>query len=500
MSIETRNSKWITTGLLIGLILSSLDQTILATAMPTITRQLGDLRLYSWAFSVYMLASTTMMPIYGKLADLFGRKRIFLCGLLLFLVGSLLCGLAATMTELIVFRGIQGLGAGVLMPISFTIIADIYPPEQRVKFMGLFSTLFAASSICGPAIGGMLVHWNWSWIFFINLPFGLAAFLMLTFALKENQPVVGNPSIDWLGAVTFTGAVISLLLALVMGGNPYAWNSGPVLGLFTGGALLLAAFIWAELRAQEPLIPLQLFKIRTISCSNIAGFFISAALFGAIAYIPLFVQGVIGVSASITGYILVPLMLATVVTTMGSRRWMLMVSYRVILVASLLITLVGFLLFSQMSVETTKLQIVIYMLIAGLGLGAIFPTLGTAAQHAVSWNQRGVATSSNQFFRSIGGTFGISVMGGILSRGITTRLDKGTTAGSLASEQNQHFSTEMLLNQELRTTMPDTVLLVLQKAFSDALNDIFLLAALFVIVSLLASMAIGNARLNQGAK
>ncbi|WP_028549118.1 MDR family MFS transporter [Paenibacillus sp. UNC451MF] len=495
MSIETRNSKWITTGLLTGLILSSLDQTILATAMPTITKQLGDMSLYSWVFSVYMLASTTMMPIYGKLADLFGRKRIFLCGLLLFLIGSLLCGYAISMPELIIFRGIQGLGAGVLMPISFTIIADIYPPEQRVKFMGLFSTMFAASSICGPAIGGMLVNWNWSWIFFINLPFGLAAFLMLAFALKEKRSNAAKQSIDWLGAITFTGAVVSLLLALVMGGNSYAWNSGPILGLFLIGTLFLITFIWAEARAQEPLIPLQLFKIRTISCSHIAGFFISAALFGAIAYIPLFVQGVIGVSASVTGYTLVPLMLATVVTTMGSRRWMMIVSYRVILVSSLILTLIGFLLFSQMNMETSTIQIVIYMLITGLGLGAIFPTLGTAAQHAVGWNQRGVATSSNQFFRSIGGTFGVSVMGGILARGITNRMGQ---ENSVMSEQLQSFSDpEILLNQDIRATMPDAVLLELQRAFSGALHDIFLLAALFVVVSLLASLAIGNARLAQ---
>lgn len=494
MSTQQTKSKWITSGLLIGLVLSSLDQTIVAAAMPTITKQLGGLSLYSWVFTVYMLASTTMMPIYGKLADLFGRKRVLLSGLLVFLIGSIGCGFASTMVELVIFRGIQGLGAGALMPISFTIVADLYPPEQRVKFMGLFSTIFAASSIAGPAIGGWLVQWNWSWIFFINLPFGLAAGAMLAIALKEQLPARSKPQIDWLGAITFTGAIVSLLLALVMGGNVYAWDSGIIIGLLACGSVLLAAFIWAEVKAQEPLVPLHLFAIRTISCSNIAGFFISAALFGAIAYIPLFVQGVIGVSASVTGYILMPLMLATVVTTMGSRRWMMKVSYRVILVSSLIVTFVGFLLFAQMSVETTPLQIVVFMLITGLGLGAVFPTLGTAVQHAVGWNQRGVATSSSQFFRSIGGTFGISIMGGILARGLEARLSQ-TAAGS--GQLIRLGDPEILLNQEIRSTLPDTVVLELQRAFSGALSDMFELAALFVMVSLLVSLAIGNARLPQ---
>ncbi|WP_079913713.1 MDR family MFS transporter [Paenibacillus sp. 32352] len=497
MSMKEKNSKWVMAGLLIGLILSSLDQTIVAAAMPTITRQLGVLSLYSWVFTVYMLASTAIMPIYGKLADLFGRKRIFLFGLLLFLTGSLWCGFASTMPQLIIFRGIQGLGAGALMPISFTIIADIYSPEQRVRFMGLFSTLFAASSIGGPVIGGMLVQWNWSWIFFINLPFGLAAWIMLAWSLAEPTRTAGKPRIDWLGALTFTGAVVSLLLALVMGGNMYAWNSGAILGLFGGGALLLAAFLRVELKVPEPLIPLQLFRIRTISCSNIAGFFVSAALFGAIAYIPLFAQGVIGVSPSATGYVLVPLMLATVVTTMGSRRWLTMVSYRTVLAASLTMTLIGFLLFSRMSIDTTLVQLVMYMVVTGLGLGAIFPALGTAAQHAVSWERRGAATSSNQFFRSVGGTFGISIMGGILTRGTAARLEHGST---MTYGQLQQFTDpELLLNQEVRSGMPDSVLLELERAFSGALSDMFLLGALFVTVSLLAGIAIGGARLSDSA-
>jgi len=498
LSIEKSQAKRITAGLLIGLVLSSLDQTIVAAAMPTIVQELGGLSLYSWVFSVYMLASTAAMPIYGKIADLFGRKRIFLIGLLLFLAGSLLCGLAGSMMELVVFRGVQGLGAGALMPIAFTIIADLYPPEQRVKLMGLFSTVFAASTICGPAIGGLLVGWNWSWIFLINIPFGAAAILILALSLEEKRDTVGKRHIDWFGAVTLTGAIVALLLALVMGGNEYAWDSAAITGLFAAGALLLGIFIWAETRAREPIIPLRLFAIRTISLSNIAGFFVSAGMFGAIAYLPLFVQGVIGVSSSMTGYILTPFMLATVVTTMGCRRWMTKVSYRAILVPSLALTLAGFLLFSQMSLDTSRFEIVIYMIVAGLGMGAVFPTLGTAAQHAVDWHQRGVATSSNQFFRSIGGTLGVSVLGGLMTRS----MDSGLQQSGAPSSESLHGLTnpQSLLDQGLRSSLTAADFKVLQAVFSHALSEVFLIAALFVFVSLLAGAALGSAKLAQAAK
>lgn len=492
MSIEKPNTKWVTAGLLLGLVLSSLDQTIVAAALPTITKQLGGFSLYSWVFTVYMLASTVMMPIYGKLADLFGRKRVFLGGLSLFLLGSLLCGCAHSMYELIAFRCIQGLGAGALMPVAFTIIADIYPPEQRVKFMGLFSTVFAASSIGGPVIGGLLAAWSWRWIFLMNLPIGLSAFLLLAAALKETQPLRSRPKIDWPGAAAFTGSVVALLLALVLGGNEYAWGSPAILGLWITGAVLLGVFIWVEAKAKEPMMPLRLFTLRTVTCSHIAGFFINAALFGAIAYIPLFVQGVIGVSAAVTGYILMPFMLATVVTTTGCRRWMMKVSYRTILVMSLSCTLVGFLLFSHMDMDTTKLEIVMYMLIAGFGVGAVFPALGTAAQHAVEWSLRGAATSSNQFFRSVGGTIGVSIMGGMLSRGIADRLEASKAAGL---DIQGLSDPEMVLNGQLRLQLPEGALLEVQKAFSGALHDVFLLASLLVAASLLASAAMGKARL-----
>jgi EmrB/QacA subfamily drug resistance transporter len=242
VSHEKPKTGLITTGLLMGLILSSLDQTIVSTAMPTAVKELGGFSLYSWVFAVYMLASTTTMPIYGKLADLFGRRKMYLTGLFLFLTGSALCGLAGNMTELIVFRGIQGLGAGALMPIAFAIVGDIYPPEKLGKFQGLFGAVFAISSILGPALGGFIAeHWSWGWIFFMNLPIGIPAFLIMAAALKENKSTEQR-SIDWFGAIALSGAIVSILLALVLGGDDQGagTHKPQIVGLLSIGALLLA--------------------------------------------------------------------------------------------------------------------------------------------------------------------------------------------------------------------------------------------------------------------
>jgi EmrB/QacA subfamily drug resistance transporter len=461
LSAERSNLKLITAALLLGLILSSLDQTILSTAMPTIIQELHGLSQYSWVFTVYMLATTTTMPIYGKMADLFGRRKMYLIGLSLFLIGSLLCSFAGSMTQLIIFRGIQGLGAGALMPITMTIVGDLYPPEKRGKFMGLFGAVFAISSIFGPTLGGFIVeYWSWGWIFFINVPIGIPAIFILAIALKESKSQVKR-SIDWFGALTLCIGLIAILLALVLGGNSqstsryYAWDSLQIIGLFGIGFALLALFLWIETKAKEPIIPLQLFKIRVIAVGNITGFFMSAGMFGAIVYIPLFVQDVIGVSPSIAGYILTPLMLSVVVTSTLGGRFMSKVSFRTILVPSMLLMTVGFILLSQMNAETTSLEIVCYMLITGLGMGAVYPVLGTAAQSAVEAQVRGVATSSSQFFRSMGGTVGISILGSFLAQ----RLALG------------------------------------HADLSTALSDVFFLALISVGVGLIACLFMGNARL-----
>ncbi|SDD31689.1 drug resistance transporter, EmrB/QacA subfamily [Paenibacillus sp. UNCCL117] len=448
--------KLVTISLLMGLVLASIDQTIVSTAMPTVIKQLDGLSLYSWVFTIYMLASTTTIPIYGKLADLFGRRNVYLTGLSLFLLGSVLCGFAGSMMQLIFFRGIQGLGAGALLPVAFTIVGDLYPPESRGKFMSLFSAVFSISSILGPALGGIISEYlGWGWIFFINLPIGIPAICLMAAAWKESKRYARR-SIDWAGIATFSISIVSLLLAPVLSGDPPTR-----IVLFSLSALFIALFIGIETKAKEPMLPLHLFKIRVIAFGNMAGFFMSAGMFGAIAFIPLFAQDVMGVSPTYAGYILIPLMLSVVVTTTIGGRLMSKVSYRAILVPSMALMAMGLGLLGRMTVDTTALQLVFYMIITGLGMGALYPVVGTAAQSAVEPGIRGVATSSSQFFRSIGGTIGVSVLGSLLTQGMV--------AGSSEADSGM--------------------------ALSHTLNHIFLVSLGFVIVALIACFLMGNARL-----
>ncbi|MFF2482403.1 MDR family MFS transporter [Paenibacillus sp. NPDC058071] len=503
MATERQRAGRITIGLLMGLFLSSLDQTIISTAMPTVVKELGGLSLYSWVFTVYMLASTSTMPIYGKLADLVGRKRLYIFGLLLFLIGSVLCGFAGSMAELIIFRAIQGLGAGALMPISMTIVADIYPPDKRGKFMGLFGAVFALSSIIGPALGGMIVQqWDWGWIFYMNIPVGIAALLLVATALKESKGTE-KVSIDWFGAITLVAAIVSVLIALVLGGanresdTSYAWTSPQIMGLFGIGAVFLALFLWMETRAKEPIIPLRLFKVRTIALGNVIGFFMSAGMFGAIVYIPLFVQGVIGVSSSTAGYILTPLMLSSIVTSIVGGRLMSKWSYRTILAVSMALMTIGFVLLSQLTVDTTKLQMIGCMIITGLGMGAVYPTVGTAAQSAVDHKTIGVATSTSQFFRSIGGTIGVSVFGSLLSQQLASgSIELNKRLGPFSAEQaKEMLDPQALLDSSTRAALPPEVLMGLREVFSHALDKVFLCSLVFVCIGLLASLLMGGARL-----
>ncbi|MCZ8521938.1 MULTISPECIES: MDR family MFS transporter [Paenibacillus] len=496
MFTETNRLRWLTLGLLLGSVLASIDQTIVASAMPNVVKGWEGLSLYGWVFSAYMLASTVTMPIYGKLADLYGRKKTYAAGMLLFLAGSTLCGMAGNMPEFILYRALQGLGAGALLPVTFTMIADVFPPERRGTFMGWFGAVFAVSSTAGPALGGWLAEYgDWRWIFWINLPLGAAALLLIGGCLQENAARdAGKPSVDWLGALALTGSVASFLLSLVLGGSAYAWSSPPVLGLIAAGVCLLGALIWIEARAKDPMVPLRLFRIRSIAYGNLAGFFVSAGMFGAIAFIPLFAQGVLGMSASAAGTLLIALMLSASVTSMACGRWMTRVSFRGILVPSLGAMLIGFLLLSRMDANTGAAVMILYLILTGLGMGSVYPALGTAAQNAVEWRERGAATAGSQFFRSIGGTLGVSVLGSLLS----ARISAG--AGGYGAGAGENELQRLLLDPVIRASLPEEVLGGLQTAFSDALSGVFLAGALFVGIGLIASVLMGNARMERAVK
>ncbi len=499
--VEKYRTKIIVTGLIMGLLLSSLDQTITATAMPTIISNLGGLSLYSWVFSIYMLTATASIPIFGKMADLYGRKRIYLVGMGLFILGSALCGMAASMMQLIIFRGIQGIGAGALMPLAMTIIGDLFPPEKRGKMQGIIGAVFGISSIAGPAIGGFITEQlDWHWVFFVNLPFGILAAAILATSLKDVKSK-HKPSIDWLGALTLTLAIISILLVTVLGGDgktpgTYPWSSLPIIGLISLSVILLGLFIYIETQSKEPIMPLSLFKHRTIAVSAAVGFFSGIGMFGAITYIPLFAQGVIGVSPSQAGYILTPMMLAMVVSSTIGGFYVTKLPFRSVMIFSMSLLSVGMLLMSRMSTSTDSLTISFYMVILGTGMGPLMPLLTVSVQNAVGFSARGVATSSIQFFRSIGGALGVSILGAAMANKMAAGLN--TLAGSLEAiplEQIQQFSNaQSLLRPEVRSLMPHQILEGVTQVLAQSISSVFIIGLVFILIGSTAIFFIGDSR------
>src|SRR5436305_10380526 len=393
----TKKTKIIVTiALMLGMSLAALDTTIVGTALPSIVGKLGGITLYSWVFSAYLLTSTSTVAIYGKLADLFGRKPLFLFGTAVFLIGSMASGAAQSMEQLIIFRAIQGLGAGAVLPIVLTIIGDIFALEERAKVQGLFSGVWGVSSIIGPALGGVIVdHFSWRWVFYINLPFGLLSAFLLIVSLKENVERKKH-SIDYLGSLTLTFGIVALLFALLQGGVTWAWTSLPSLGLFALAIVLIVLFLLQEARASEPILPLTLFTNRIITISSIGGVILGVVMFGITSYVPLFVQGVRGGTATSAGVTLGPLLIAWPIAAAVSGKIILRYGYRLTAGVGALLVTIGVGLVTLLQASSTLPYIVVAMLMIGTGLGLMSTAFIMYVQHAVSWNVRGVATDSTQ--------------------------------------------------------------------------------------------------------
>lgn len=406
-----------------GMLLAALDQTIVSTALPTIVGDLGGLQHLAWIVTAYMLASTVSAPLYGKLSDLYGRRLMFQVAILIFLAGSMLAGTSRTMLQLVAFRALQGVGAGGLMVLAQAIIGDIVTPRQRGRYQGYIGSMFALSSIVGPILGGFFVdHLSWRWAFYVNLPIGLAALLVTQKALKLTHRRREH-SIDWLGAALMSLGVTSLLLATVWGGDTYAWTSPMILSLAAVSAVALVAFVFVERRAKEPILPLELFSVRVFAVGTFLAFVTGMAMFGAIVFMPLFLQVAVGVSATDSGLLLMPLMggLLTSSITSGRliTRWGRYKRFPVVGTATMT---VGYVLLSTMSTETSLVTASIYMALVGLGLGMVMQVIVLAIQNVVPGEHLGAATSAAQFFRSIGGTVGVTVFGAILNWRLDTTL------------------------------------------------------------------------------
>lgn len=413
----------IVAGIMLSLFLSSMEGTVVATAMPTIVAQFGGLDIYSWVFSIYMLASTTTVPIYGKLSDVYGRKRLYLVSMALFLFGSVLCGLAGSMEQLILFRAIQGLGAGGVLPLVFTIVGELFNLEERAKMQGLFSGVWGVSAVIGPLIGGFLVDQiSWQWVFWINIVPGLLAAGLVAFAWRGGAHLGrARVAIDYPGAALLAVGTLCLLLGLNDLGRPLGW------GFLLGALGLFVLLFFVERRAADPILPLPLFRDRLFNVSIVHGILSGIAVFGGLNFVPLFAQAVLGASATQAGITLTPMSLSWTIASIFGSRLLLRTGYRTISLAGMIVLLVGALLMCTIGPGTSQVLIMIYTGMMGIGMGISIPAFTIAVQSAVPKAELGVATSTLQFSRSIGGTLGVSMMGVFLS----TRLAQLLTAAGV---------------------------------------------------------------------
>jgi len=420
-------------GLMVTLALAALDQTIVATALPRIVGDLGGITQYSWVFTAYMLTSTVTVPLYGKLGDVYGRKNLFLFAIVVFLIGSALCGAAQSMTQLVVFRAVQGIGAGGLFPLSLAVIGNIVPARARGRWQGLIGAVFAAASIIGPALGGFIVdNTTWRWVFFVNLPVGGLALLVISLTMPRRAAARTEHSIDWLGAGILAAGTGALLLGLVWGGRQYSWGSGHVVLALAAALVLLVLFGIVERRAAEPILPFDVLRNPIVAGSVACMALVGMAMFGTISYVPLFVQGVIGTSATSSGVVLTPMILGAVCTSIltgqvvsrtGRYRWNAVFGPVVLTVAMLLLW--------RMDVSTTNGEAARNMVIAGIGIGSMMQVFVLSVQNAVPRSRIGSATALTQFGRQMGATLGVTVMGVLVNHGLPRGLAAGGEGAQL---------------------------------------------------------------------
>ena len=406
-------------GLMVALLLAALDQTIVATALPRVVSDLGGITQYSWVFTAYMLGSTVTVPLYGKLGDVHGRKPLFIVAIVIFLAGSALCGTAQNMWELVIFRAVQGVGAGGLFPLTLAMVGMIIPPRDRGRYQGLIGSVFAGASIIGPLVGGFIVdNMSWRWIFYVNLPVGGLALAVILVTMPR-PPARREHLIDWLGAGVLAAGTTALLLGLIWGGNQYAWASPEVAAALAAAAVLLAAFAFVERRVPEPILPFDLLRNQTVASSVACMALVGAAMFGTISFVPLFVQGVIGTSATSSGVVLTPLILGAVTTSFISGQIVSRTGrYRPNTLIGPILLGLGMLLLWRMNVHATNGEAARNMVVAGIGLGMMMQIFVLSVQNSVPRSAMGSATALTQFARSIGATLGVTLMGVIVNQNL----------------------------------------------------------------------------------
>ncbi|MGH2494745.1 MAG: MDR family MFS transporter [Ktedonobacteraceae bacterium] len=441
-------------GVMLGMLLSALDQTIVGTALPRIVASLGGLDHYAWVATGYLLASTVSIPLYGKLSDIYGRRFFFIGGMVIFLAGSALSGTSQDMTQLIIYRAIQGLGAGALMPLAVAIIGDIFPPSERGKWQGLITAVFGLATIVGPIVGGAITdNWGWRWVFYVNMPIGIIAIvtagIVMPKTLRRKQH-----TIDYSGATALVAFAVPLLLAFSWAGTQYAWNSWQVVLMFAIAAIMLGTFILIELRAAEPIISPRLFKNSIFLVSTIAMFMVSAGMFGAILYLPLFVQAVTGNSATNSGVVLTPMMLGFMFSSIvGGQLLSRTGRYKILAIVGFIVASIGMFLLSRMTAATGNGQVSLNMVVTGLGIGVMMSLFTIIVQNAFPFRQLGEVTAGLTFFRSIGSTIGVAVMGTIMTNSFQSTLQSSLSPALARAVPPSLQNPQVLLNPAVLSSL-----------------------------------------------
>ena len=479
--------------LMLGMLVASISQTIVGPAMPRIVAELGGMEHYSWLATAAMLVSAIVVPIVGKLSDIYGRRSFYLGGLVVFMLGSILSGAAQSFWWLIAARAIQGAGMGTLMPLSQTIIGDIIPPRQRGKYQGLMGGVFGLSSILGPLAGGFITdHWGWRWLFYVALPIGIFAFFQIAKFLHLDHEE-GEVVIDRAGIALLSISLILLLVPTSLGGTTWAWGSPEVIAMYAVGLATLAAFIWVEQRAVEPVLPLRLFRSSIFTFSNIASFMVAVMMFGAMIYIPVYAQGVIGVSATNSGLILMPMSVAMIglsiiaglVITKTGR-------YKLQTLAGIVIMGIGFWLLTRLDYSATAGQLTWAMIVFGIGLGMALQVYTLVVQNASQRRDLGVATASTQFFRNVGSTVGTAVFGTIMSSGLAVNIAKHLSpeVRQQMAQSGQQVNAGSVLDPAALKSLPPEVAMGVHHGLADSLHSVFAWGFLPCAIALVATLFI----------